>query len=136
MSDRLTTYNPRKVTCALGNHIASGFADDSFITIEPAGDGTSVMVGADGEVIRSVDPNDLNTLKISLLQNSQTNDFLTKKYKQDLKDGTGTFSVNIADKMGGDQFSGAIAWVNKPASWGRGKAATNREWEITVKGTF
>lgn len=136
MSNRLTTYNPRKVTCSLGNHIASGFADDSFISIEPAGDGTSVMVGADGEVIRSVDPNDLNTLKLSLLQSSKTNAFLNKMYKKDLKDGTGTFSVNITDKMGGDRFSGAIGWVNKPASWGRGKAATNREWEITVQGTL
>lgn len=32
---RVTTYNPKKVTLALGNHIASGFADDSFIVIEP-----------------------------------------------------------------------------------------------------
>ena len=33
---RVTTYNPKKITLALGNHIASGFADDSFIVIEPA----------------------------------------------------------------------------------------------------
>lgn len=47
---RVTTYNPKKVTLALGNHIASGFADDSFIVIEPAGDGNSYVAGADGEV--------------------------------------------------------------------------------------
>lgn len=40
---RVTTYNPKKVTLALGNHIASGFADDSFIVIEPAGDGNSYV---------------------------------------------------------------------------------------------
>ena len=39
--NRMTTYNPRKVTMALGNHIAAGFADDSFISVEPASDGTS-----------------------------------------------------------------------------------------------
>lgn len=49
---RVTTYNPKKVTLALGNHIASGFADDSFIVIEPAGDGNSYVAGADGEVMR------------------------------------------------------------------------------------
>lgn len=53
---RVTTYNPKKVTLALGNHIASGFADDSFIVIEPAGDGNSYVAGADGEVCVSVDP--------------------------------------------------------------------------------
>ena len=47
---RVTTYNPKKITLALGNHIASGFADDSFIVIEPAGDGNSYVAGADGEV--------------------------------------------------------------------------------------
>ena len=40
----VTTYNPKKVTCALGRHIASGFADDSFINIEPAGDGTLMLL--------------------------------------------------------------------------------------------
>ena len=67
----VTTYNPKKVTCALGNHIVSGFNDDSFITIEPAGDGTSYVVGADGEIARSIDPSRVYTVKIALLQNSK-----------------------------------------------------------------
>ena len=29
------TYNSRLVTVALGTHSVTGFADDSFITIEP-----------------------------------------------------------------------------------------------------
>ena len=69
---KVTTYNPRKVTCSLGNHIASGFADDSFISIEPAGDGTSYVVGADGEIARSIDPSKVYTVKLSLLQGSST----------------------------------------------------------------
>ena len=56
---RVTTYNPKKVTCALGRHIVTGFADDSFISIEPAGDGTSYVTGADGEIARSIDPSNL-----------------------------------------------------------------------------
>lgn len=69
---RVTTYNPKKVTLALGNHIASGFADDSFIVIEPAGDGNSYVAGADGEVCVSVDPSSIYTVKVSVLQNSKT----------------------------------------------------------------
>lgn len=65
---RVTTYNPKKVTLALGNHIASGFADDSFIVIEPAGDGNSYVAGADGEVCVSVDPSSIYTVKVSVLQ--------------------------------------------------------------------
>ncbi len=129
---KVTTYNPKKVTCSLGRHIASGFADDSFITIEPAGDGTSYVVGADGEIARSIDPSNVYTVKLALLQASETNAFLQKKYDKDKKDGTGTFPVNIADLLGNEKFAGSVAWVTKPASWTRGKAQNNREWEIAV----
>ena len=33
------TYNPKSVTIACGNHIVTGYADDSFVTIEANGDG-------------------------------------------------------------------------------------------------
>ena len=129
---RVTTYNPKEVTCALGNHIMSGFADDSFIAIEPAGDGTSYVVGADGEIARSIDPSKLCTIKISLLQASRSNSFLERKYRQDQKNGQGTFSVTINDILGAEKFVGAIGWVTKPAAWNRGKTQQNREWEIVV----
>ena len=126
------TYNPKKVTCALGRHIVTGFADDSFINIEPAGDGTSYVVGADGEIARSIDPSKVYTVKLSLLQTSATNQYLQTMYDKDKKDGNGTFNVNIADLLGNEKFTGSVAWVTKPSAWGRGKAQANREWEIVV----
>ncbi len=129
---RMTTYNPRKVTCALGNHIVTGFADDSFISIEYAGDGTSHTEGADGEVVRSIGPSRLYTVKISLQQNSRTNAYLQKMYERDQTDGGGAFSVTINDLLGREKFVSPVAWVSKPASWGRGKTQNNREWEIVA----
>lgn len=129
---KVTTYNPRKVTCALGRHIVSGFADDSFISIESDGDGTSYVVGADGEVARSIDPSRMYKVKIALLQSSSTNDFLQDMYDKDQLNGKGTFAVSINDIIGEERFVGAVAWVTKPATWARGKAQSNREWEIVV----
>lgn len=37
-----------------------------------------------------------------------------------------------ADLLGNEKFTGSVAWVTKPASWARGKAQGNREWEIAV----
>lgn len=129
---RINTYNPKKISLSLGRHIASGFADDSFITIEPAGDGNSYVVGADGEVLISVDPSCAYTVKIALLQRSRTNAYLNTMYEK-LKAGQdGLFSVNIKDLIGNDKFTGSKAFVTKPASKGYGKAGTNREWEIVV----
>lgn len=128
----ILTYNPKKVTCALGKHIASGFADDSFITIDLVGDGTTYVVGCDGEVVRSIDPSDAYTIKISLLQTSPTHSFLQNMYEKDKKSSDGIFSITIKDLLGDIQFSGAQAWVTKPATFIRGKAQNNREWEIVA----
>lgn len=128
----INTYNPKKITMSLGRHIASGFADDSFISIEPAGDGNSYVVGADGEVLINVDPSSVYTVKVALLQRSKTNAYLNTMYEK-LKAGQdGLFSVNVKDLIGKDKFTGSKAFVTKPASKGFGKAATNREWEIIV----
>ncbi len=129
---RITTYNHKKVTCALGRHIVSGFADDSFITLEADGDGTSHVVGADGEIARSITPEKVYIFKLVLLQASQSNEYLQKMYNKDQEEGTGTFTVNINDLLGREKFFGAVAWVRKPASWVRGKAQNNREWELVV----
>lgn len=128
----VTTYNPKKITLSMGNHIASGFADDSFVTIEPAGDGNSYVVGADGEVVISVDPSSVYTVKVSLLQRSNTNKYLNTMYEKMKSGGDGLFNVNLKDLIGKDKFTGSKAFVTKPASKGYGKAATNREWEIVV----
>jgi hypothetical protein len=131
-----TTYNPKKVTCTLGNHIVSGFADDSMITIEFAGDGTSYVSGADGEVVRSIDPSEIYTVKLAVLQTSPTNAFLQNMFDKDKKDGNGTFNININDILGKEKFVAEVGWVTKPASFVRGKTQNNREWEIACKGQF
>lgn len=134
---RVTTYNPKKVACALGRHIASGFAEDSMITIDQDGDGTTHVVGAYGDVARSIDPSDVHIVKVSLQQGSPTNAFLQKMYDIDKKNGTGLFPINIVDELGNEKFSCSQAWVKKEATFTRGKAATNREWEIVAAdGTF
>ena len=133
---RVTTYNPKKITVSIGNHIVSGFADDSFISIEYNGDGVQDNTGADGEVVRSIDPSMSYTIKLSVQQNSRTNAFLNKMFKKDQQSGGGDFPVNIKDLLGKEQFKASVAWATKPANWGRGKSQTNREWEIKCIGEF
>lgn len=127
---RIKTYNPKEVTCSFGNHIASGFADDSFITIDPNGDGVTKKVGCDGEIVRSISPDDTFIVKVSLLQTSATNAYLQERYAQDRKSGDGMFPIIIKDLKGGLVFSTDAAWPKGPASRGFGKEAGNREWEL------
>ncbi|WP_313579961.1 phage structural protein [Lacrimispora sp.] len=130
MAEVVGTYNPKKVTMALGRHIASGFADDSFISIEFQGDGTTSVTGADGEIIRSIDPNSQAIVKLVLLQSSTTNKFLIEQHYKDKESGEGVFPVSIKDLLGKTSFSASVAWVPKLATRAYGKAANMVEWEI------
>lgn len=126
----MMTYNPAFVKVALGTHAVTGYAEDSFIVVEPLGDGVTSKAGCDGEIVRSVDPNNRFSVKISLLASSPTNRFLMQKYWQDKKDGSGSFPVLVKDITGGDRFSADTAWVTKVPSNTKGKEAANREWTL------
>lgn len=126
------TYNPKLVKISFGPHIVTGVADDSFVNLEPNGDGTTIKVGCYGEVNRAISANNAFTMKLALLQNSPTNKWLETRYKEDQDEGTGTFPVLVKDIMGDEKLSGDVAWVSKRAPWQRGKETTNREWEVII----
>lgn len=130
MADAIKTYNPKEVVVACGTHIVSGYADDSFISIEPNGDGITKKVGCDGEIARSISPDNTYKVKITLLQNSDSNSFFSNIADYDRATGNGLFPVLIKDLRGGLLFATGAAWVIKKSPATRGKETNNREWEI------
>lgn len=130
MADAIKTYNPKEVVVACGAHIVSGYADDSFISIEPNGDGITKKVGCDGEIARSISPDNTYKVKITLLQNSDSNSFFSNIADYDRATGNGLFPVLIKDLRGGLLFATEAAWVIKKSPATRGKETNNREWEI------
>ena len=130
MADAIKTYNPKEVVVACGTHIVSGYADDSFISIEPNGDGITKKVGCDGEIARSISPDNTYKVKITLLQNSDSNSFFSNIADYDRATGNGLFPVLIKDLRGGLLFATEAAGVIKKSPATRGKETNNREWEI------
>ena len=130
MADAIKTYNPKEVVVACGTHIVSGYADDSFISIEPNGDGITKKVGCDGEIARSISPDNTYKVKITLLQNSDSNSFFSNIADYDRATGNGLFPVLIKDLRCGLLFATEAAWVIKKSPATRGKETNNREWEI------
>lgn len=129
MSD-VATYSPAKVKIALGEHTVTGYAEDSFIVIEPLGDGVTSKAGCDGDIVRSIDPNSRFTVKIALLASSPTHRYLQNMYQKDKKDGTGTFPILMKDITGREKFVCDAAWVTKQPSTTKGKEAQNKEWTL------
>lgn len=136
MSNRITSYDAKKVTIAAGYHNVTGFAEDSFVNIEQSGDGVTAVQGCDGEIARSIPVSTLYTVKITLLQNSKSNDYFEKMCKMDRQSGNGIFPITISDILGGQKFAASQGWVTKIAPFSRGKDQKTREWEIVCDGEF
>ena len=130
MAGKVKTYNPKEVTIACGSHIVTGIADDSFVSIEPNGDGITKKVGCDGEIVRSVSPDNTFKVKIVLLQTSESNSYFSNMVDVDRETGDGMFAMLIKDLKGGTVFSTESAWVTRKSALTRGRADANREWEI------
>lgn len=130
MASKIKTYNAKEVTIACGSHIVTGVADDSFVSIEPNGEGITKKVGCYGEVVRSISPDNTYKLKFTLLQTSDSNTYFSNMSDLDRDTGEGMFPVLIKDLKGGLVFSTDAAWVVKKSSVTRGKTDNNREWEI------
>ena len=128
--DGLVTYNPAMVKIALGTHMVTGYAEDSFVVIDSISGGVTSKSGCDGETVRSVDPNERFSVKLSLQMGSPTHKYLLDRYKRDKKDGNGHFPVLINDLTGKEKFSASVAWVTKLPSNTKGKEGQNKEWTL------
>ena len=126
------TYDPKKVLISLGSHSVTGYADGTFLGIEPNGGGVVKKVGADGEIVRSIDPDKSATVTITLLQPSPTVAYCQKKYDMDRETGDGTFPVLVKDLKGGLIFSAQEAWVVNNPGDEYGKEDSDREIQIAT----
>ena len=120
-------YDPRQVLIAFGPHVPSGFPDGTFVTIERDGDGVKKVVGADGSVARSVDPNNTATLSMTLRWDSDTAAWAQRQYDLDNMTGAHTFPVMVKDLRGGLVFQAQEAWVANPQNNEYGTEMSDRD---------
>lgn len=125
------TYNPKKVHVSVDSSTVTGFAEDSFISVSPKGEGTTSQTGCDGVVVRAIDVNKQCVIKLVLQQTSPFNKKFHDKFLTDKKDGTGTFTLSIEDANSDGDFSFTVtAWVQNRGEYTRGRNAGNIEWTL------
>lgn len=125
----VVTYSAKDVILTFGEDTITGYADDSFVSIEPNGDGISKKVGCDGEVARAISPDRTYKIKIVLMQTSPSNEVLQKAFAKDRVDRKGVKQLTVEDAVGGFLFS-APAWIVRSTSYSFGKDVGNREWQF------
>ena len=124
------TYDPKKVLVVFGSRTITGFAEDDMITIAPHGEGMQLFVGADGEVARSVDPDQTFEVTLHLASSSKSNDYLSQMYNADRQTGMFMLPLLIKDLSGATLFSAALAWVSNFPEHSRGRTIGTQDWTL------
>jgi hypothetical protein len=124
------TYDPKKVIITLGGVPISGYADGTFIQIDPNSETWQKKVGADGEVARSLSNDNTHTIQITLLQTSLSNAYLRTVASADRLTGLGMLPLSFTDLNTMEVHFWPQAWVSTEPSTGRAKETTDVQWTI------
>jgi len=118
----MKTYSFKNVNVIFGVAELTGFADgDDVVSIAPASDGFGKIVGAKGEVTRSMLNDESVTVTIKLLQTSSSVPILQNLYLADKATGAGALPMLITDLETGESFSIKSAWIKKQPEIVRGQ---------------
>jgi len=124
------TYSAKQVLASLGSHAVQGPADGDFLSIEPNSEGFTRTVGAYGDVVRSISPDETYTITLTLLVQSPTVKWCQERFDFDRATGDGMFPVLINDMKGGVIFSAEHAWIVNSPTISYGIESSTRE--ITI----
>ena len=123
----MAKWNPKDVNVIINGIIATGFGEDTMISISPNTEKHSVTVGADGQKDININPNDTVTATITLKQNSATNNVLLGLYKSSTP-----FAFAVEDlNNGASKVVGTECYANL-ADNSKETELPTREWEIIV----
>lgn len=133
----LKSYSPDKINITVGAHHVTGYADGTFVEIEPQGDGVTSVAGADGEVARAMSLDPRHQVTLTLMQTSASNTALSLLADADrVSGGDGAFPITVTDLRGQTLFGGT-GWVTKKATAGFADTVDQtREWVIEAIGEF
>ena len=126
------SYSPDKILNLVNGVPTTGFGEDTFITITPATDLSSVRVGADGEIARSRSSNKVCTIEVTLLQTSLSNDYFSSIVELDEVSGGLLFPFMVQDLRGRTMFMASQAWISQRPPIVFGREAGDRTWQFTT----
>lgn len=132
----VTTYSPEFTDLIISNEVmnftVTGFAEGTFISIEPFEDRITASYGSKGEPYRAVSATRAFDLTATLSQTSHSNDILTLLLRNDRETLDGTFTVTLKDGSGTTIFTERCAYIGTEPSqtFAGGGTLESREWTI------
>jgi hypothetical protein len=126
----VSTYDPKKVIITLGAVPIGGYADGTFVQIDPNSETWTKKVGADGEVVRALSNDNTHTIQITLLQTSLSNAYLRTVMNADRLTGLGMLPLSLTDLNTMEEHFWPEAWVTADPSAGHAKETTDKQWTL------
>lgn len=122
------TYDPSAIFMTYKGVLLTGHMDGTFVTVERKEDTWIPFVGVNGETARARNRNKSGTVKVTLMQTSMSNDFLSRQMVDDEATGLGAGPLLIKDNFGKTLAGCDDAYLMKPANIEYGKEIVGREW--------
>lgn len=126
------TYDAAQVILTINGVEISGYASDTFISIEREEPSFTKVVGADGTTSRAKSNNRSGTMTITLSQTSPSNDYLSALLAQDELSNSGVVPVILKDISGQSRFFSGTGWVQGMPTVEYAKEISDREWLIDL----
>jgi hypothetical protein len=127
----MDTYDPKDVLVIVGGFALSGFAPDTFVEVVRNADAMTLVMGADGQGVRTKSADRSGRITIRLLQTSESNAILDAFANADELDGSGAVPAMVKDNRGLILHAAEQAWVvKKPSSEFGGSESQPREWVL------
>jgi hypothetical protein len=121
---------PSKVIITLGGVPIGGYADGTFVQIDPNSETWTKKVGADGEVARALSNDNTHTIQITLMQTSLSNSYLRTVMNADKLTGLGMLPLSFTDLSNMETHFWPQAWISTAPPIGRAKELTDTQWTI------
>ncbi len=125
-------YNADQFVISMGGVRIQGFADGEFMNIKPSRPKFERVVGVDGEVARGRNSDRTVEIKITLLQTSASNLFLSALLQTDMDapNGAGVVPFLGQDISGNSIVTADQAWVVDFAELSYDRGPKTTEWTI------
>ena len=127
----LRTYSPDDLQVIIGGFPISGFAKGTFVSVERASDGSSLVTGINGTGARAKNRDRSGIVSLVLLQTSPSNDILSEFYSLDELSPKGqTLTLMVKDVTGSTIASSDAIWIKKLPKIEFSETIMNREWSF------
>lgn len=132
------TFAPKDVQVIIStegmNHIITGYAEDTGVTIEPGAARYELHVGMAGDTSRIHNANRSRTVTLTLAQTSVSNDilwFLSERDSELRSDG-GTFTITVKDGSGRTVLTDENGFIGEDPTVTFGSSMNNQEWSLIL----